>query len=574
MSLLKSHFKNKIYVASFFLVQFILFKNYIERECASEYILHGDPTWYIYFNYKIFSDLISKNFTEIIKFVQDAPWGVPLFFQTTLIQVIFGPSRTSVCLINLLYYLIAQVCTYLFFKKIYISKFAGWFALLFFLALGTPFRKDGPGLNISDFHFDLILFFILLLIHYLYFLTNNFENRKFSIYLGLLIGLCVSSRLVSLYLLATLFGGLGLCILIKYFKNKKKYFYQLINFSISAIFSVAYAITPLIFAKTALYNHYFRFVFDKKFAHERAGLYVMGADSKLSEANELIQRMLKNDFGNNFFICLIIAVCTIIFLRILFINRSANDLNNNKYSIIEVERLRIYNFFLIWSALSSFILHLIFPIKSDHLTRMTAAPLFIFTLVSVLMFVSKLKNNFSVYLSRAFITFILILFSLNNQLSFYLGKGRYADSKIHMVALQEMYHDMVLIVANNNLSTVKISVDRVDNASSRYCLGAMYSFFTFAYEKYGLLLRPLPQLGGVIDEPIELQTALNQISQSDFVLIGELPYQAGFPFNISIYPHQEIIHSFVIENFKMYKDYKLFGSNKKLFVNKNFFISK
>ena len=140
MSLLKSHFKNKIYVASFFLVQFILFKNYIERECASEYILHGDPTWYIYFNYKIFSDLISKNFTEIIKFVQDAPWGVPLFFQTTLIQVIFGPSRTSVCLINLLYYLIAQVCTYLFFKKIYISKFAGWFALLFFLALGTSQR--------------------------------------------------------------------------------------------------------------------------------------------------------------------------------------------------------------------------------------------------------------------------------------------------------------------------------------------------------------------------------------------------------------------------------------------------
>ena len=558
--------------AAILFLQTVSFCNYMEREVKEVFVLHGDPTWYIIFNYRLFTNFIESRFADMFTFCQTSPWGVMLFFQSLICQIVLGPSRLSITVVNLIYFLVCQVFTFIFFFRTTKSKLIAWLSVFILLALNTPFRKDGPGLNIADFHFDLILFFLLLLIHYAYLSSSNFSNKKWSIYLGVLLAFTVANRLVSFFLINTLFGGVAFFNFSRFIfagkDLKAKLLPKIKNIAVCLSIYVALVAVPLIVAKNAIYSHYFRFVFDETFARERAGLYVMGAKNKLGEAQQVFSRMVNFDFGLIFWISSAITILILIF-AIWASSVLGMQYRNRKNNSFKIEPTFIY--FCIWSAISSYLLHVVFPIKSDHLTRMTAAPLFVLFIFLIYLIIKNFVSERLESKTLLSIAGVFLVAAFVNQTRFYFGKGRFYKNKIEMVALTKMYDDILTVVANNNLKVVNISVDRVNSTTSHYCLGAMLSFSTYAYEKKGLMLHQAPQLGGILDEFISLKAAESQLQKSDFVLMGTTADDYYNPFNKSIEKDFNKIGSFVKNNFLLFKEYLLFGEKKQLFIKKNLF---
>lgn len=567
-----------------FFIQGLLFFNYINREVAQDYILHGDPTWYVFFNYKLFNAYIESNWSVIWEMAQTLPWGILLFFGTTFLQLIGGSSRATVSLINLVYYFAAQIATFLFFSKFHKTKSAGTVAVLLLLALSTPFRKDGPGLNIGDFHFDLVLFFMLLVLHYMVAASHMFRLRNWAVATGVFAGIIVASRLVAFFLFVAVFGAYAVYLLVQKFRTRgnvelKNIF---LNYWYAILAFIAVVSLPLWVARHAVYNQYFRFLFDEKFRNDRAGLYVMGTHGKVDEGIQLLSRM-RFDFGMPFFFALAVIICTAILVYIIHLRKKTPEVvtvlpsDNNMLSANlagwcdSIVVRREFYIFLAISAISSFLLHWSFTIKSDHLTRMTTAPLFIGLTVWVSWFLSKHHKSGSRWVKYSCIASLgsLICVVLYTQTVFYFGMGRHHAVKSEMQGLQELYSDMSRISSLRELKKVAISVDRVDRIGPQlgYELGALMSYFTYQYERNGIIQIPHPKLGGSWDEPIGFEQALALIRGSDFVLLGDLPYVTpDEPFQRSLKPRISEIHDFVNHNFCRYKDYSLFGSHRVLYL--------
>ena len=560
-----------------FFIQWLLFINYINREIAPDYILHGDPTWYIFFNYKLFNAYIESNWSVFWEIAKTSPWGILLFLETTFLQLIGGPSRATVSSINLVYFFMAQAATFLFFYKYHKTKSAGAIAVLLLLALSTPFRKDGPGLNIGDFHFDLVLFFLLLVLHYMVAASHMFRLKNWAVATGAFAGIIVASRLVSFFLFIAVFGAYAVYLLVRRFRARGDGELKIIflNYWYAILAFISVVSLPLWVARHAVYNQYFRFLFEKKFSDDRAGLYTWGA-TKTEEAWQLLSRMLKFDFGTPFFLALIITSTAFIAYAIrprkkfpeAEIVHSSENIQSKDLSGLcgSMPVRREFYIFLALSAIASFVLHLSFSIKSDHLTRMTAAPLFVGLTIWVSWFLSKHYKSqlrWIKYLCIASIGF-LICVVLYTHTAFYFGMGRHHPAKLEMQGLRELYSDISKVSSMRGLKDVAISVDRVD---SGYELGALMSYFTYQYEHNGIIQNPHPKLGGSWDEPIDFDRALSFVKQSDFVLLGDLPYvTTNTPFHRSIKPRIGEIHDFVNQHMCRYKDYFLFGSHRVLYI--------
>ncbi len=561
-----------------FFIQGLLFFNYINREIAPDYILHGDPTWYIFFNYKLFNAYIESNWSVFWEMAQTSPWGILLFLETTFLQLIGGPSRATVSSINLVYFFIAQAATFLFFYKYHKTKSAGAIAVLLLLALSTPFRKDGPGLNIGDFHFDLVLFFLLLVLHYMVAASHMFRLRNWAVATGTFAGIIVASRLVSFFLFVAVFGAYAAYLLVRRFYARGDGELKIIflNYWYAILAFISVVSLPLWVARHAVYNQYFRFLFDKKFSDDRAGLYSWGT-TKTEEAWQLLSRMLKFDFGTFFFLVLMVIASTAF---IAYVMRPREKIYEAKIvpsseNIQSADLLglcgtlpvrREFYIFLALSTIASFVLHLSFSIKSDHLTRMTAAPIFVGLTIWVSWFLSKHYKSGVRWIKYLCITClgVLICIALYTQITFYFGVGRHHALKSEMQGLQELYSDMSKVSSLRSLKDVAISVDRVDRG---YELGALMSYFTYEYEHNGIIQIPHPKLGGSWDEPIDFDRALSFVKESDFVLLGDLPYvTTDTPFHRSIKPRIGEIHDFVNQHLCRYKDYFLFGSHRVLYL--------
>ena len=561
-----------------FFIQGLLFVNYINREVAPSYILHGDPTWYIFFNYKLFNAYIESDWGVFLEMARTSPWGILLFLETTFLQLIGGSSRATVSSINLVYYFVAQIATFLFFYKFHKSKSAGAIAVLLLLSLSSPFRRDGPGLNIGDFHFDLVLFFMLLVLHYMVAASHMFRLRNWAVATGAFAGIVVASRLVSFFLFVAVFGAYAVYLLVRKFRARRdgelktiflNYYYAIVAF-------ISVVSIPLWIARHAIYNQYFRFLFEKKFSDDRAGLYTWG-DNKTEEAWQLLSRMVKFDFGTPFFLVILAVASTVIIAYFIH----SREKSPESVKMLPSENLRPVNspglcdslpvrrefyIFLTLSAIASFALHLSFSIKSDHLTRMTAAPIFVGFAIWGTWFLSKHYESglrWIRYLCIACLG-ILICIALYTQTAFYFGVGRHHTLKSEMQSLHELYSDMSRISSLRGLKDVAISVDRVDRS---YELGALLSYFTYEYEHNGIIRIPRAKLGGNWDEPIDFDKALSFVKDSDFVLLGDLPYDTtDTPFHRSIKSRIGEIHDLANQHLCRYKDYLLFGSHRVLYL--------
>jgi len=520
-------------------LQILLYKTYIEREIAWSFVFRGDPNWYVFYTYRLFEAVLRRDWAELLFYAKTFPWGMVLFLEAVATQLVFGASRFGMASVNLIYFLIAQWATFAVFRRIGGSPWSGVAAVLLLLAMQTPFRGDGPGLNIVDFHFDLVFFYVFLCIIYLVAWSDSFARRWPAIVIAALAALTVATRLVSFFLLIGIFGAFFLYLLLAWLRarpeEKKRSAQRVVNLMLSGLAFIVLCIPAVWIAADAIYAHYFRFIFEEEIRQNRAALYKMGA-SMAEEAYQLIRRMLVFDFGWPF----VAALAFLSLLAGLGWRRRSQPAVSRPQPAGMLGRLwddhparAIFIGFLVLSIVVSYGMHLVFPIKSDHLTRMTAAPMLVLVVFLAAVPIGRVLEGAGWRRIAGFTSLgLLALTAISVQLGFYASKGKFADRRADIDKVAEMYGDISKVVHSRGLKAVAISTDKV----LTFEYGALLGYYTYEYERHGILLKWQPQLGDKIDEKISFAQAKQVIDRSDFVLLldGDYPANPYWPFMQSV----------------------------------------
>lgn len=568
-------------LAVIFLAQVLLFVSFMNREVSWSYLLHGDPTWYMYFNYRVFDALIHHQWSVIGEQISTSPWGSLLFLEAAIPQFLFGASRTSAVSVNLAFYLAAQLATFWFFFRLLRSVQAGFLGLFFLLAMGTPFRTVGIGLNISDFHFDFILFSFLLILYYLVAWSNSFLRLGPSLILAGVAAFIVANRLVSVFIFLGIFGAFGAMLLFLYLKPfwfpREITKVRLKNFFFAAGVFLGISAIPICLARKAVFGHYFRFVFDSEFKEARKGLYQLGGTTVWQGAQAIIERIVKYDFGIYFGVVLLGWILIVAGMRVwqgFFFDCARPQTSDEDFEKWDLHRLAatrsdwiLFLIFLWLAAGVSYFEQLVFPAKSEHLTRMTAAPLLILlTIMASVGLMRLLANSRRLWRGLGIAALgITAGVALLTQIAFYAGPGRSNDLRQGHFELERLYGDLSRMIHRKGLKEVAFSVDFIKN----YELGALMSYFIYEYETNGVLLHPVPKFGSVIDEPITMVKAQHLLDASDFILWMDDPYpkDSFWPFNKSVATFHPELTTYTKKHFCFVGNYRIFGDNKKLFAN-------
>lgn len=548
-------------------LQCLLYRSYIEREIAWNYVFRGDTNWYNFYAYRFFEALLKRDWDTLVFSAKTFPWGILLFVESAFMQLLLGASRFSMTSVNLVHFLVVQWATFVFFRRIGGSAWGGAAALLLLFTMRTPFRGDGPGLNIVDFHFDLVFFYLFLLIIYLVALSDTFSDRRISLLVSVLAALTVATRIVSFFLLTGIFGVLFLYLLLQWYRSsdisRNRAGRRVINLALAGITFLVLCAIPIGIASDAVYAHYFRFVFEPQFREDRSGLYIMGATLQ-AEAYELIRRMLSFDFGWPF------ALVLVAFGSLVVLGRRGSTVPTGAatapLSVMDDDGRRSFIGFLVLAIVVSYGMHLVFPIKSDHLTRMTAAPILVLIAFLGAGPVGRALQNVK-GLARGVAVFLL--FSMGAiaayvQVGFYGSTGRLPISRETSEKVRGLYADISRIASQRNLTTVAISVDKITS----YELGPLYGYFTYEYENNRRLLKPAPQFGAVIDQPISFDRARWLLDRSDFVLLLEDTYPTGarWPLMKSVQSFHPQLQHYVRDRFCLVNRYRIEGLNNGLYM--------
>lgn len=559
-------------------LQVVLFIAYMKREVEPSYFLHGDPTWYYYFIYRVFDAFVHGRWEIIAEQARTSPWGITLFLQSIFPQLLFGSSRWTATIVNLGYFAVTQIVVTRFYWRLTRSVPATLAMLGLFLSMSTAFRTDGPGLNISDFHFDLILFFMLVWVFQAVASSGCFTDRRGSLLVAVLSAFLVANRLVSAFLLVGVFGAFGAILVLRWKRadastkavesSRLRYFFQ------SAALFTGLSSIPILIARKAVYSHYFRYVFEPAFRDTRVGLYSMGANSKLDEAWFILEKMFRYDIGLPCFVAAAILGAVAWHGRRDqdAANGAGRDTRTGGVAIVDAGLLQVF----LWTAIVvSLVEHLAFPIKSDHLTRMTTAPLFVLGCLWIAPALGRAVEREGKRWLPGVAVFGTVAMALVVQVGFYGGPGRQkqlqmplapnalVDGQIEAARVRSLYETISHIVHARGMRDVAISVDTI----GPFELGAMMSWFTYEYEHHGLLLTPRPQAGSVNDEPARLDVVMRQIADSDFVLLVDGSYpEGGWPFMNSMRTMHADVRDVVERDFCRVRSDVLLGRQRTLWA--------
>ena len=532
--------------------------------------------WFTFFAYDTREALVRGDWDRLKWRAEGSPWGMVLFLQAAVIQLLLGPGRLSVLSLNLIYYVLAQVATFWFFSRVAKSYLAGLVSVLLFMALQSPFR-GGLAVNMRDFHHDLVLYFLLVVAFYLIAWSGVFKRRVASVLVGAFAAYVVSIRLVSASLFGAACGAFFLVLLVRYFLGARQRRVDIVeriwNFLISTGVFVALSAVPVLIARKALYAHYLRYIFEPEFREARVGLYAMGPGSKLAESYALAKVIFVGDFGVLFMASLaalvLWAACQLILRRRCVDARQqtgppAQDPPSEGAWHADPLVRRLFAEFLLCAIMTSYLMHVAYPITSDHMTRATTAPVFILCLLYLLPWLNRtlLGPGRAAKLRTGGVLAVALAGALITQCRFYLRPGRYHDRKKDFVEIARMFEDVGHIADSLKTESVAVSVDFVE----AFALGSLLNYSVYRYEHHGLLREVSPKLGFPIDEPVNADKAMELLSASDVVILARDDNPADqWPLTKSVRPMRKFLRTLVEGQFLYHGSYQIRGMTKDLY---------
>ncbi len=361
-------------------------------------------------------------------------------------------------------------------------------------------------------------------------------------------------RLVGIFIYAPIFATAGLGYMFRLLtppKNKASQI-RIVNLMYAALIFVAIALPFLWIAREALYGHYFRFLLDTEFSNSKSHLYNLGSPTKFTEAINLLRLIFVEDLSWQFGVAVIAVLALAPFSTFLQRNQLQKD--------------RSILFFLTVFALLTFLIHWSFKIKSDHLTRMTAAPIFLIIVLIIGHTLSCVTPKALTHAKRIAILVIVGLLALANQVTFYQSTTLTPQEHLKNNQIVALFEEIYKLTSISRNQSPGISTDFIDT----FELGGLYIFNTYAFERHGALYRPNGQLGFKIDEQVPLDDLQNKLNVTDIFVLTEEPIYKNlnpiFPFAMSMKVHHEKIAHMVRDQFCFKGSFKIGDQTKSLYV--------
>ena len=447
-------------IGALFAVQTAMFLSYSTTYVESVPILLGDTNWYIYFAYEMYDALMDGNWSLFLRKMHEFPWGVLMWFESVLSQVLFGIGRTQLLLVNFGHLLLCQAGTYLFFSRLGRSRVLGLAGLALFMALGTPFRTLQGVHSILHFHPDLIATWLFIMLYYAIAASRLFATRRGTLGVSMLAVYLTYMRLVSFFTIVATMGILFALLLAHAYivrgDARKATITRLKNFLLMGVLSY---LPPLaahfFFSWRAVGNHYFRFVFDEAFRQETLSHYNYGLSGALDGMHWVLKIAMTEDLGPLFFGLLTIFALLAVVGRVLA-RKEKTGITPGFFT--ETRFYYLFLLFLLCTGLVNLYQHGSFPVKSIHLTRLTMAPFFVLiaSLATVMLPRIPIPRINSPRLLTA-ISCAFFIIPMVVQFQFYTSYWWPDDQRDDLAVVSGLYQDILDYTSAHRLDEIRIS---------------------------------------------------------------------------------------------------------------------
>jgi len=454
-----------------------------------------------------------------------------------LIMMAFGVSRSSALMLNIFAFIGWQIIIFYGIQKIYRSQGLAVLAAALPLALTGIWQLNSPG-TAFDFRLDYLAMCLYGTSAFMYILTDNFKNSKWSIGFALIVALTILCRyLTSVYFL------FALLILFVTNKNTRE---QLVNIVMCSLIVTLLVLPFFIYNHTLIYNYYV------------VG-HVLGEEQAIRSSGfnffETFLYIVKIGFIKQigaFFYCML-ALMGFVGLFTVLKNKS---LHLNAKVFLNTYLLKAGIYFL----LPPLIL-LSLETQTSEVVLSILIPGLLLIILSVLcpLFKWGLTNgsNYINYFCLISVVFIVIHFGWGLIRQPYDVKYMQSVEEINQIA-----HLVYQVSEERNVKNIKIGADRITDHLDAQILRVVI------YEKIGVLLpleMTLPTgIFHITDEKI-----IDQLKKTDIYIETIAPKLVeGFPYDLDMQANFEKIHQYCLENMNLVKSTNIFGRSISIYLNK------
>lgn len=571
------------------LLQWLLFQAFIEREVSWSPFLNGDANDYLRQSYMVFDSIIhGRGVPDEFRF---GPHGIGPLLLSSFMYLLFGPSRLVALAPNLLFFVIFQLTTYAAVRRLSGSVMLALTSVGLLLCLQIPFQLN-PNLllNIMEYQREFPVFSLFGILIWYAVLSNGFKNLPFSLLTGLVAGITVVFRYVTLFHIVGVFGCfagiLVLLIGVQSIRNREpwdSYFIQMRNFTLSVLIFFAVVFYPLYLAKEALFGHYFSGtitgVQDKNFI----ALYQGGVKTFFDQVIYYPNAIVNSFVGKFFFTTSTIVLIILILGMIVFFVRKRSMRQNSSVEVLNgssyIDRKVAYLFCII-AIFVPLTLLTFYPTRSAQMGVVIVPPLTIMLLLFAIdlygLGLKRLEGRIG-QIGRVGVAFGALMAGLIFQLNAYSMLGLSTVAKKDYLEVAHLYDDITRLAKEMGTDTPAIASDFIEN----YTLGCGQALTAYRYEKEREILRPHCFFPSDVGAVYDYDHAHNAMLSADLLILSleETSLEAWnpytrdplshvfttLPFSQSIEPFRKQLHTDIQEQYKLINTYHIFNRKIGLF---------
>lgn len=193
-----------------FVLQFLLFRAYVQREVAWTYPLYFDQAAYLAKAYELHDCMVATGIAPCARAAlvgADAyrsATGLLLPLQSAALSLFFGASRLTALSTIFAYWILFQLTLFLVVRRLSRDPVAAWTALALLLSIRSPFLSAG---GVADFRMDFVALCLLGVHGCLVAASGIFSDRRLS----LASAAAAAMLLLFRYLTGVYLAGIWLC---------------------------------------------------------------------------------------------------------------------------------------------------------------------------------------------------------------------------------------------------------------------------------------------------------------------------------------------------------------------------
>lgn len=542
------------------IIEFFLFRSYVLRNIATYYPGYFDQADYLLMTYRLDANIHRYGFISGIAHSDMLHTGIFFLIQAVLFLLLFGATRLSALLPNLIYFMALQFAALSAIQSVTTKKY---FPLLFFgliLCIQTPYHFAG---NIIDFRMDFIAFCLYGIFACLVLQSRLLSDTKWSIAAAMIACLLVLTRCITVVYFTVLFSSILFYLLISLrqyqdnrliIETRKK---QLRNLLL-VCFIMSIAVLPYLWLnKEAIYHYYVTTHVISKEKYIRA--QEVGITSTLSALFYYPYSLFSAHLGNLVLKNALLISIAYFYLLVYSRRHSLKNQNTHSVSATSIDCWQGF-IFLTLCTLAPLVVLTMDISKSPVVGGIAAIPCVLLFFWICLYCDSRLPESKLKHRTLNILATIIFISGLYHQITELHGHNSKLKQR-NVTTITQMYQDIGDYAQSNHWAELHISVDQISDYLTSSALATVY------FETRHILLHANLQQMGSTMFPISLEDALSSLKNSNVAIFNQdhYPYSV-YPYNQAITAIKTQLINYTEQHFKLLGEYHFMDANYRVYV--------